>query len=219
MPQFDLSHLAEASERGFADVAAPRLTAFVNSLRLPADTELVPVAHSYGASVLGGAEYLGLRADRVVYVAPAGLGHNVDGVDYFPETSDVPHFVLQARNDGVVGWNQGVSGLGSGHGLTNPLWADDVIRLETGYLDADNPGGGTIESSGSIESHSSVFTPGSTSMRNITSAVEGKPVALYHPDDLTIRGGFAPVAVSDPGSGAAHPEELISPITLKDVNG
>lgn len=214
MPQFDLSHIAEASQQGFADVAAPRLTAFVNSLRLPAGADMVPIAHSYGASVLGGAEYLGLRADRVVYVAPAGLGHNVDGVEDFPETKNVPHFVLQARNDGVVGWNQGLGAPGVGHG-PNPMEADDLIRLETGYLDMDHPSGGTIESEGRVGSHTSVFAPGSTSMWNITNVVEGKAVSLYHPDDQVRTGG--PRNFPVPGSGAAKPEELISSITLEEL--
>ncbi|MFK3835306.1 hypothetical protein [Microbacterium sp. NPDC087868] len=48
---------------------------------------------------------------------------------------------------------------------------------------------------GPVPSHSSVFEPTSTSMWNITRVVEGKPVSLYHPDDVELRGGFAPVMV------------------------
>ena len=73
---------------------------------------------------------LGLRADRIVYVAPAGLGHDVTGIADFPYTKDKPHFVLQARNDTVVGWNQGLSMFNIGHGGTNPLDTPGVTRLE-----------------------------------------------------------------------------------------
>lgn len=217
MPQFDLDHIDEASRRGFADTAAPRLAVFANSLAVPPGCDVVPIAHSFGAAVLGGAEYRGLEADRVVYVAPAGLGHHVDGIEDFPNTKDVPHFVLQARYDAIVGWNQGHSGLGRGHGATNPLAADGVIRLETGYLDRDDPEAGTIESKGEIESHSTVFAPRSTSMLNIANVVVGEPVSLYHPDDTYLSQGRVPRRYPDFDSGVEKPQEYISPVTLEEV--
>ena len=225
MPQFDPpGHIVDAAERGFADVAAPRLASFTNSLKLGSQTEVIPVAHSYGAAVLGGAEYLGLKATRVVYVAPAGLGHNADGIEDFPNTKDVPHFVLQARNDSVVGWNQGnpVAGwLGLGHGPTNPLDAPGVVRLETGYLDTDHPEKGTIESPGGVETHSTPFRLDSTSMQNITGVVQGDPVSLYHPNDTkqVHVGGRVPrnITVEVQDSGAAKPEEKISSLDLSKV--
>jgi len=219
MPQFELpEHIAEAAERGFADTAAPRLASFVNSLELPEDTDLVPIAHSYGAVVLGTAELLGLKADRIVYVAPAGLGHDVTGIADFPNTKDKPHFVLQARNDSVVGWNQGKSGGGLGHGPVNPLDTPGVTRLETGYLDAGDPDSGTIESKGGMETHSTPFDPNSTSLRNIVGAVKGGPVSLYHPNDFkVVQGGSWAVSVDIPGSGAAKPEESISSLDLSKV--
>lgn len=184
LPDFDLpEHIVDPAQRGFADVAAPRLASFVNSLKLGPKTEVIPIAHSYGAAVLGGAEYLGLKADRIVYVAPAGLGHNVGSIDDIPNTKKIPHFVLQARNDQVVGWNQGKSGLGLEHGSANPLDTPGVTRLETGYLDDKNPGAGTIESTGGMEAHSKLFERDSTSMKNITNVVKGGPVSIYHPND------------------------------------
>lgn len=225
MPQFELpKHIIDPAERGFADIAAPRLASFVNSLRLGPDTEVVPVAHSYGAAVLGGAEYLGLSATRVVYVAPAGLGHNVGGIEDFPNTKDVPHFVLQARNDTVVGWNQGklnADWLALGHGPTDPLEAPGIVRLETGYLDADDPAKGTIESLGGIKTHSTPFEAKSTSMQNITGVVKGDPVSLYHPNDTKqVRiDGRVPrsITVDVRDSGAAKPEEKISSVDLSKV--
>lgn len=216
MPQFDLDHIDEASRRGFADTAAPRLAVFTNSLGVSESCDVVPIAHSFGAAVLGGAEYRGLEADRVVYVAPAGLGHHVDGIEDFPETKDVPHFVLQARSDGVVGWNQGISGSTRGHGVANPLTADGVTRLETGYIDTRDPTRGTIESTGAVESHSAVFEPRSTSMRNMSRVVTGKPVSLYHEDDSFV-GGIRPRRQTIFDSGVKKPEELISPITLERI--
>lgn len=217
LPQFDLNHLNEPAQQGFADVGAPRLAVFVNSLRLAPSTDVVPIGHSYGCPVLGQAEALGLKAARVVYVAPAGLGHNVSGLQDFPETQDVPHFALQSRNDGAVSWNQGIPAGKAGHGPANPLSGDGITRLETGFLDADDPASGTIESTGPFPSHTAVFEPGSTSMTNIVNVVNGRPVSLYHPGGITHRGGRG-----GPGvvyrDGTEHPEELISPITLEEVD-
>ena len=219
MPQYDSSHMGEAAMRGFSDVAASRLASFVNSVSLPIGTDIVPIGHSYGVVVLAKAEAMGLLADRVVYVSPAGLGEGVSGIDEFPETSDVPHFSLQARNDVVVGISQSVlSGFSLGHGFADPLEGPGITRLETGYLDHFHPEKGTIEeTSNPIDSHTTVFTPGSTSMRNITNVVTGDPVSVYHPNTVVRTGG--PPNLRIPGSGAAHPEELISPLTMEDVDG
>lgn len=217
MPQFDPNHALEAAARGYADEAAPRLASFTNSLSLNRWTDIVPIGHSYGAVVLAQAEGLGLRADRVMYVAPAGLGESASGVAAFPQTGDVHHFSLQARNDVVVGLIQGkISGLGLGHGLADPLDGRDITRLETGYLDDDSPEEGTVETKNGVESHTAVFTPGSTAMKNITGVVTGDPVSLYHPDDIVDYGPEAP-PMQVQGTGVEKPEELISPLTLGEV--
>lgn len=226
MPRFDAAagHIVDAAERGFADTAAPRLAAFVNGLQLAPATETVPIAHSYGAAVLGGAEYLGLKADRVVYVSPAGLGHNVESINEFPNTKDAPHFVLQARNDKVVGWNQGSGAFGLGHGSTNPLHAEGVIRLETGYLDGQNPKLGTIESPAGMDTHSTPFQKGSTSMENITGVVRGDPVTLFQKNDvehvIVPGSGFMgpqTVFLEDEDSGAAKPKIYVDSLHPETV--
>ena len=220
MPEFDLpTHVVDPAEHGFSDMAAPRLVSFANSLDLPSGTALVPIAHSYGAAVLGTAELLGLRADRIVYVAPAGLGHDVTGVADFPYTKDKPHFVLQARNDTVVGWNQGSSMFQLGHGDTNPLDTPGVTRLETGHLDTRDPDASTIESLGGMETHSSPFAPDSTSVRNITRVVRGgESVSSYHANDVNwVYGGRTMQRVEVPDSGAGKPAEEISSVDLSRV--
>ncbi|WP_314148551.1 alpha/beta hydrolase [uncultured Leifsonia sp.] len=208
--------LPEAAERGFAEVAAPRLASFANSLRLPETTAVTVIGHSYGAAVLGGGEVLGLRADRVVYVSPAGLGHTATGLTDFPNTKDKPHFLVQSRND-LIGLTQGLSGLGLGHGTTNPTTVPGIVRLETGYLKHGDPASGTLESTGPIDSHTKVFTFESTSFTNIVNAVIGEPVSLFHPDRKRV--GPHGVLVDDPGTGVTMPEELISPRDLSPVSG
>ncbi|WP_314147857.1 hypothetical protein [uncultured Leifsonia sp.] len=214
LPDAGGEHLLEAATRGFAEVAAPRLTVFANSLRLPQGTDLVVIAHSYGAAVLGGAERLGLRADRVVYVAPAGFGHTATGLEDFPNTKDKPHFAIQARND-FIGTTQGLSGFGLGHGTTDVLTAPGVTRLETGYLRDGDPGSGTIESTGWIDAHSAVFTRGSTAFKNIVGVVTGAPVSRYHPDSTWVDsyGNY----IDAPGTGVKKPVERISPLDLSEV--
>ena len=178
-------HVLDPARPEYAEVAGPRLAAFVNGLRLPPGASVVPIGHSHGAAVLGAAEARGLDADRVVYVAPAGLGHGSRGLSDFPRTADRPHFVLQARNDAVVGWNQGLDlpgWLGLGHGSVHPLRAPGVIRLETGELVDGDPSSGAVERVGGVAAHSAVFTPGSTSLRNIAAVVTGEPVTLFRPD-------------------------------------
>ena len=214
MPDFD--PLYDAAQRGFPEVAGPRLAAFANSLQLAPGTDIVPIGHSNGAAVLGRAELLGLHANRVVYVSPSGLGHGASGIHDFPNTRNAPHFVVQARND-VIGLTQGVSGLGLGHG-PNPLLATGVTRLETGFLEDGKPDSGTLEQLSGIEAHSEVFRWGSTSHQNIANAVRDHPVTLYHPDDFVLvddgrYGRYVPKG----GSGAAKPEVRIDPSTLAEV--
>lgn len=183
MPEFTAhGSLADPAAQGFGEVASPRLATFVNGLQLPPGAELTPIAHSYGAVVLGGAERRGLRADRVVYVAPAGLGREVRGLEDFPATGQQPHFVLQARNDGIVGWNQGspvAARLGLGHGRLHPLRTVGITRLETGYLVDGDPSSGLLETQGPVAAHSNPFTAGSTAMRNLVAVVEGRDVSRF----------------------------------------
>lgn len=218
MPQFaPPDHVLEAAERGFVDVAAPRLASFSNNLPLPEGTDLVPIGHSYGGTTLATAESLGMAADRVVYVAPAGFGHGVEGLEDFPATGDVPHFVLQARNDWVVGTSQGAELPWWGHGTSNPLHEPGITRLETGYLDVDDPSKGTIESTGPVQSHSTVFEPSSTSVWNITNVVKGDPVSLHHDNDIIRSQAPHSQSFEVPDTGVDKPVELIDPVTLQEV--
>ncbi|WP_147440354.1 alpha/beta hydrolase [Mycetocola tolaasinivorans] len=225
MPDIDQNTILEAGKRTFAEVGAPRLAVFLNSVSLPEGTSMVPVGHSYGAVVLARAEQLGLKADRVVYVAPAGLGHDtVNGVSDFPNTGDVNHFVLQARNDVVVGISQkGMSSdaLDLGHGKLDPVRAPGVVRLETGFRVWNKPESGTIESRGRTGSHSAVLDEESTSIFNIAGVISGEPVSRYQPDDQesinTLRSGRLTFDIE--GTGVLKPQRWISPIDLSESSG
>jgi hypothetical protein len=177
----------EAVYDGFSRDLGPRLRDFAAAVdRHPATSTLTITGHSYGAAVVGIAESVGLRADRVLYVAGAGIGNDNTEVADFPHTGDVPHYALMARNDAIVGYIQGADFGALGHGAS-PLLDPDVTRLETGFLDRENPvRGQDIESLGDFESHSGVYTVGSTSFENIVQTIVGGRVETFAPDEVRI---------------------------------
>jgi hypothetical protein len=148
--------IPEATDPGFSQALGPRLRDFAAAVNTnPAGSTLTVTGHSYGGAVVGIAEAEGLRADRVLYVSAAGLGHGNKRVSDFPFTGAVPHYALMARNDVVVGSIQGAL-IDFMHGAS-PLTDADVVRLETGFLDVQNPvRNEDIESLGGIASHSEV---------------------------------------------------------------
>lgn len=168
--------IPQATSSSFSQDLAPKLRDFREGLAVPGGASVVVTGHSYGGAVVGLAEQSGLRADRVLYIAGAGMGSGVDGLQDFPNTGDKPHYSMQSRNEIVVGLIQdlpmhGQSPIREGSG--------GVIRLETGFTDADDFNSPDIESTGPIESHSSLMQPGSTSFENIVGVVEGTTVELY----------------------------------------
>jgi hypothetical protein len=178
----------EAVYDGLSRDLGPRLRDFAAAVdRHPATSTLTITGHSYGAAVVGIAESVGLRADRVLYVAGAGIGNDNTEVADFPHTGDVPHYALMARNDAIVGYIQGFDQGSVGHGAS-PLRDPDVVRLETGFLNAANPvSGEDVESLGAFSSHSGVYSVGSTSFENIVQTVVGGRVETFAPDEVTVQ--------------------------------
>jgi hypothetical protein len=192
--------LLEATQTSYADVLAPRLRDFSAGIAVPSDATLTMVGHSYGGTTLGLAERAGLDADRIVYVSSAGMGHGVDGVADFPRTNDAAHYSLMARNDALVGLIQGADA-GAMHGRS-ALDAPGVLRLETGFVVAGDPGSGRIEDYDipttavptPFDAHASVFKNGSTAFENIVAVITGGSVEPYADDRLVMaRGRSVPV--------------------------
>ncbi len=101
----------------FARVAGPELTASLLGLDVPPHVHVTVVGHSYGSSVVGSAEVVGLPADRVVHLASPGAGPGVRGVDDYAATDpygrirSVTRFACTAKGDPIrlvlatpVGW-------------------------------------------------------------------------------------------------------------------
>ena len=73
------SGVVDAADPRYALDMAPRLVAFSEDVERTAQSIPVTyVGHSYGGSILGTAEALGMTADRTLYLAAAGAGVGVD---------------------------------------------------------------------------------------------------------------------------------------------
>lgn len=189
--------IPEAMSTSYSHDLAPRLRDFAAGIAVPAGASLTVLGHSYGGATVGLAEAAGLRADRVLYVAAAGMGDGVSGVADFPHTSDVPHYAMMSRNDLVVGLIQGREGDALALHGQSTLTAGGVVRLETGVIDAARPDSDDIEdhnvpgngTPSAIDSHSSLYTPGSTAFENIVAVITGGEAEVFAEDEIIVAGG------------------------------
>jgi len=133
--------LAEAADPHFALEMAPRLAEFSADVDRTVDgtgrqVAVTYVGHSYGGSILGTAEALGMTADRTLYVAAAGAGVGVDDPgDWHNRNPNVLRFSMTAPGD-VIELVQGLPG--GPHGA-DPDEMPGVIRLATGHYDDGRP--------------------------------------------------------------------------------
>lgn len=164
-----VASLAEAADPRFALDMAPKLAAFSVDVDRAVDAtgRQIPVTyigHSYGGSILGTAEALGLTADRTLYLAAAGAGVGVEEpADWHNRNPDVLRFSMTAPGD-VIELVQGVPG--GPHGA-DPDEMPGVIRLATGHYDDGRPMAGP-------RAHTDVIDwPASDSWRNILAVITG----------------------------------------------
>ncbi|MDI3331235.1 MAG: alpha/beta hydrolase [Micrococcus sp.] len=168
----------------FNERGAPLLAAFDHAadLDIPPSARTTAIGHSAGGSMLGTAERGpdGLTSDTIVYVAPAGQGHEV-GSPSDTANPDAHRYWIQTNYDRIhLAQDLG----GGGHG---PSWwqGSDIdghmgaTRLESGYLASGEVMG---KDDGFAGGHSLYFDPGSTSAQNLESVVHGgdREVVLYH---------------------------------------
>jgi Alpha/beta hydrolase len=161
--------LAEAADPRYATDMAPRLVAFSEDVNRTVDAtgRHIPVTyigHSYGGSILGTAERLGMTADRTVYVEAAGAGVGVhDESDWHNRNPDVVRATMTAPADLI----SLVQGLPLGPHGADPDELKGVVHLPTGLrLD------GTIMSGPS--SHSDVLNEPSDAWQNILDVITGR---------------------------------------------
>ena len=129
--------LADAANPRYALDMAPRLVAFSEDVDRTVDAAgrnipVTYVGHSYGGSIVGTAEALGLTADRTLYVAAAGAGVGVDDPgDWHNRNPHVLRFSMTPPGDFI----EAVQGIPGGPHGADPDELPGVIRLATGHYD------------------------------------------------------------------------------------
>jgi hypothetical protein len=161
--------LAEAASPRFAMDMAPRLAAFSRDVDAKVDATgrqiaVTYVGHSYGGSILGTAEALGLTADRTLYAAAAGAGFGVDGPDdWHNRNPGVLRFSMTAPADPI----QLVQGIPGGPHGADPDEMPGVIHLATGRYDDGRLMAGPA-------AHTDVLSvAGSDAWRNVLAVITG----------------------------------------------
>jgi hypothetical protein len=169
--------LVDAASPRYALDMAPRLVAFSEDVDRTVDAIAgtgppVPVTyigHSYGGSILGTAEALGLTADRTMYVAAAGTGVGVDDPsDWHNRNPHVLRFSMTAPKDFI----QAVQGIPGGPHGADPDDMPGVIPLATGHYDD----GRVMEGRAA---HTDLLNWPSTAWRNILAVITGDSETLH----------------------------------------
>lgn len=165
--------LRAATSPAFAAAMAPRLELFGSELdaeiaRHAPGATTTYIGHSYGGSVVGTAEQLGLTPDRVLYASSAGTG-----VLDLPHPGGAERYSLTFPGD-PIHYVQSLPG--NPHG-SDPDSASGVTRLDTGTVEID----GRTHDSG-IKTHGGYWNdPDSTAFRNMVKVITGQPPDLYVP--------------------------------------
>ncbi|MBD8044234.1 hypothetical protein H9638_10495 [Arthrobacter sp. Sa2BUA2] len=162
----------------------PLLAAFDHALDLevPANTRSTYVGYSAGGSLLGTGEREGLTASNILYVAPAGIGHEVSSPSD-TGSPDANRYWIQTRDDPITAAQVAGGGFHSGSFWSGgvPTAQMDAVRLESGFVNPKKP-------DSLMKGHSDYFVKGSTSAANMQSVIEGGRVSLYV--DEVLHNGF-----------------------------
>lgn len=155
--------VVDAADPRYALNMAPRLVAFSEDVDRAVDVPVTYIGHSYGGSIVGTAEALGLSGDRMLYVAAAGAGVGVDDPgDWHNRNPDVMRFSMTAPGD-FIQLAQGIPG--GPHGA-DPDEMPGVIHLATGHYDDGRLMAGP-------QAHSDVLNCPSDAWRNILAVIAG----------------------------------------------
>ncbi|GEE00969.1 hypothetical protein nbrc107696_14150 [Gordonia spumicola] len=171
-----LDRMAASNELAVAD--APRLVAFGRELDAEIATtapgaKTTVIGHSYGGSIVGSAEQLGLRADRVVYASSAGTGA-FDHTPWSNPQDDVKRYSLTPPGDPI----QYVQDAGRAVHGGDPDTMPGVTRIDSGYLSADEDG--TRRLLQGLDSHGAYLDdPGSDAFHALSDVIAGREPAPY----------------------------------------
>lgn len=160
--------LAAAADPRYALAMAPRLVAFTEDVDRTVDSTgrripVTVVGHSYGGSIVGTAEALGMTSDRTMYVAAAGAGVGVrEPDDWHNRNPHVLRFSLTPPGDFIAA----VQGIPGGPHGADPDEMPGVIRLPAGRYDDGRPMAGP-------SAHSDVLNAPSDAWRAILGVITG----------------------------------------------
>jgi Alpha/beta hydrolase len=163
-----LTGLVDAANPRYALDMAPRLVAFSEDVDRTVDAtdRGVPVTyigHSYGGSIMGTAEALGLTGDRMLYLAAAGAGVGVDDPgDWQNRNPHALRFSMTAPGDFI----QALQGIPGGPHGADPDEMPGVIGLATGHYDDGRPMAGW-------KAHTDILNWPSDSWRTILAVITG----------------------------------------------
>ncbi|MDZ4235822.1 MAG: alpha/beta hydrolase, partial [Dietzia sp.] len=163
--------LVNAADPRYALDMAPRLVAFTEDVdRVVADgVPVTVIGHSYGGSIVGTAEALGLTSDRTLFLAAAGAGVGVDEPDDWRNRNpDVLRFSMTPPGDFI----ELVQGIPGGPHGADPDNVAGVIPLRTGYYDNGRPVSGW-------EAHTGMLNRPSDAWRTILAVITGDSQTLH----------------------------------------
>lgn len=190
--EFPQDIMADAGDPRYAEAMAPRLVRFCREVDRVIEIEcpgaaLTVVGHSYGGRIVGTAERLGLRTDRVIYAESPDLGVGVTGPADWRSPGPVRRFSFTAPGDPVE-LLQVKSGLRR-RWSTSDL-ADGATRLDTGYFADGSPVYGT-------RGHGGVFDRDCGAFDAMLAVMLGGRVPLWR--DREIRARHTRVRPGDDG--------------------
>lgn len=189
---FPTNLYAEAPSPSYAQDMAPKLVEFGKEIdREVADkapgTAVTYIGHSYGGSIVGSAEQLGLRADRVLHASSAGIG--TFGTEWNNPNPNVARYSMTVPGD-PIGTVQSIPTSnvdiipGSGNfTVPNPHGGDPdeapgVTRLDTGYYGPNY--GRANEVVFGPDGHGGYWNdPESTAFQNMVGVISGGEVTGY----------------------------------------
>ncbi|WP_280344864.1 alpha/beta hydrolase [Nocardia neocaledoniensis] len=201
----------------FAADMAPRLVEFGRELDREVATSMpgtpvTYVGHSYGGSIVGSAEQLGLRADRILHASSAGTG--VFDTGWNNPNPDVRRYSMTAPGD-LIGVVQSYpeSGLtvpggirlpGNPHASEalggDPDEAPGVIRLDTGFYGSARDGHEAGEVIFGTDGHGGYWNdPRSTAFENIAGVIAGTGATAYV--ERGIETDVVDIGLGDNGNG------------------
>ena len=180
--EFPQDIMADAGNPRFAETMAPRLVRFCREVDRVIEIEcpgaaLTVVGHSYGGRIVGTAERLGLRADRVIYAESPDLGVGVTAPSDWRSPGPVRRYSLTAPGDPVELLQVR---FGLRRRWSHSDLGDGTVRLDTGYFTDGAPVYGT-------RGHGGVFDRDCGAFRAMLTVMLGGPVALWREREIRAR--------------------------------